>query len=126
MTHSGLEPIKDGAKPFLSVLTQDSGLIRAIRVVAGSVFFLDRAGSNARAPSRALLPPAQWHFACCIQDMKEREDNDLFDALPAIKGYPRPEEPELEDLPAEWTEEDRISAGRMPDLGEIEKDPSET
>ncbi len=31
----------------------------------------------------------------------------------------------LEDLPAEWEEEDREDERRAPDLGEIEEDPSE-
>ena len=57
--------------------------------------------------------------------MKKDEDIDPFDTLPELKGYPRPDEPEVEDLPAEWQEEDRESEGRKPDLGEIEKDPSE-
>jgi hypothetical protein len=38
---------------------------------------------------------------------------------------PRPDEPEVEDLPAEWEKEDRESEGRKPDLGETEEDPSE-
>jgi hypothetical protein len=57
--------------------------------------------------------------------MKEPQDIDPLDTLPVIKGYPRPDEPELEDLPSEWQEEDRASERRTPDLGEIEEDPSE-
>jgi hypothetical protein len=40
---------------------------------------------------------------------------------PKKKDAPEP----LEDLPAEWAEEDRESERRAPDLGEIEEDPSE-
>ena len=57
--------------------------------------------------------------------MKPDEDADTSGILAAPKGYPRPDEPELEDLPAEWREEDLESEGRKPDLGEIEEDPSE-
>jgi len=32
---------------------------------------------------------------------------------------------DLEDLPAEWAEEDREIEGRKPDLGETEEDTSE-
>jgi hypothetical protein len=42
-----------------------------------------------------------------------------------LKGYPRPDEPDLEDLTAEDEEENREIEGRTPDLGEIEEDPSE-
>jgi hypothetical protein len=31
----------------------------------------------------------------------------------------------IEDLPSEWSKEDRQIEGREPDLGEIEEDPSE-
>ena len=31
----------------------------------------------------------------------------------------------IEDLPAEWSKEDREIEGRKPDLGEVEEDPSE-
>jgi hypothetical protein len=31
----------------------------------------------------------------------------------------------IEDLPSEWSNEDREIEGRKPDLGEIEEDPSE-
>lgn len=58
--------------------------------------------------------------------MKEQEDNDPFDTLPAIEGYPRQDEAEVEDLPSNWQEEDRIIEGRTPDLGETEEDSSET
>ena len=57
--------------------------------------------------------------------MTEQENSDPFDKVPASKGYPRRDEPKLEDLPSEWQEEDRKIEGRTPDLGEIEEDPSE-
>jgi len=57
--------------------------------------------------------------------MKRSEDQDPLDTLPSINGYPRPDEPKVEDMPAEWEEEDRQNEGRTPDLGEIEEDPSE-
>jgi len=57
--------------------------------------------------------------------MKEPKEVDPFDTLPVIEGYPRPDEPEVEDLQAEWLKEDRKSEGRTPDLGEIEEDTSE-
>jgi hypothetical protein len=47
------------------------------------------------------------------------------DVLPKLPGYPRPDEPKLEDLPSEWAQEDRDMEGRKPDLGEDEEDPSE-
>ena len=53
------------------------------------------------------------------------EDIDPLDTLPTIMGYPRPGEPAVEDLPAEWREEDRQRERRKPDLGEIEEDPTE-
>jgi hypothetical protein len=31
----------------------------------------------------------------------------------------------IEDLPSEWSKEDRENENRKPDLGEIEEDPSE-
>lgn len=31
----------------------------------------------------------------------------------------------IEDLPSEWSEEDRHDEGRAPDLGELDEDPSE-
>ncbi len=31
----------------------------------------------------------------------------------------------IEDLPAEWSKEDRADEGREPDLGELDEDPSE-
>jgi len=34
---------------------------------------------------------------------------------------PRP----IEDLPSEWSKEDRDIEGREPDLGELDEDPSE-
>jgi hypothetical protein len=50
---------------------------------------------------------------------------DTFDTLPVQKGYPRPDEPDLEDAQAEEEEENREMEGRTPDLGEVEEDPSE-
>lgn len=41
------------------------------------------------------------------------------------KVTPLPDEPKLEDLPAEYEEENREMEGRTPDLGETEEDPSE-
>jgi hypothetical protein len=58
--------------------------------------------------------------------MKQQNDeNNPFDTLPVLKGYPLPGESKVEDLPAEWLEEDRVMEGRTPDLGELEEDPSE-
>ena len=57
--------------------------------------------------------------------MKEKDDINPFDALPELKERPRADEPELEDLPEQWQEEDREISGRTPDLGETEEDPSE-
>jgi hypothetical protein len=57
--------------------------------------------------------------------MKEPEDINPLDTLPKLKDYPRPDEPEVEDLPKDWEDEDREISGRTPDLGEIEEDPSE-
>jgi hypothetical protein len=48
-----------------------------------------------------------------------------LDILPKLRGYPRPDEPKLEDLPSEWAEEDREMENREPDLGEDEEDSSE-
>ncbi len=31
----------------------------------------------------------------------------------------------IEDLPSEWSKEDREEEGREPDLGELDEDPSE-
>ena len=31
----------------------------------------------------------------------------------------------IEDLPSEWSKEDREDEGREPDLGELDEDPSE-
>jgi hypothetical protein len=31
----------------------------------------------------------------------------------------------IEDLPSEWSQEDRVNEGRAPDLGELDEDPSE-
>jgi hypothetical protein len=31
----------------------------------------------------------------------------------------------IENLPSEWSKEDRDDAGREPDLGELDEDPSE-
>jgi hypothetical protein len=31
----------------------------------------------------------------------------------------------IEDLPSEWSKEDREIEGRKPDLGEVDEDPSE-
>jgi len=53
----------------------------------------------------------------------------MFDMSKAAKAPdkvdPRPGEGKLEDLPEEWSEEDREIEGRKPDLGEIEEDISE-
>lgn len=38
---------------------------------------------------------------------------------------PQPGEGKLEDLPAEWVQDDIKDEHRKPDLGEIEEDPSE-
>lgn len=42
-----------------------------------------------------------------------------------LKGYPEPGQGGMEDMPAEWANEDREMEGRKPDLGETEEDPSE-
>ncbi len=52
------------------------------------------------------------------------DENDPLDTLPVLKGYPRPDEAPPEDLPAEWSREDRDLEGRKPDLGETEEDTS--
>jgi len=57
--------------------------------------------------------------------MRPNHENDPFDTPPVLKGYPRKDEPPLEDLPAEWLEDDRAIEGKLPDLGEIEEDTSE-
>jgi hypothetical protein len=57
--------------------------------------------------------------------MKPNDETDPLDVLPEIKGYPRKDEAEVEDMPSEWLEEDRLMEGRTPDLGEAEEDPSE-
>jgi hypothetical protein len=61
----------------------------------------------------------------CGPNMKLNTDDNPFDTKPTLKGYPRPGESEVEDLPTEWREEDRVFEGRMPDLGELDEDPSE-
>jgi hypothetical protein len=43
---------------------------------------------------------------------------------PVLKGYPRPDEEKVEDLPSEWSKEDREIEDRKPDLGETEEDTS--
>ncbi len=42
-----------------------------------------------------------------------------------LKNYPRPDEPPLEDLPLDWSEEDVKEEGREPNLGELDEDPDE-
>jgi len=44
---------------------------------------------------------------------------------PRLKGLRRPEEPDLENLPKEWAEEELESERRKPDLGELDDDPEE-
>jgi hypothetical protein len=53
---------------------------------------------------------------------KRSEEDDLADAR---VDHLTPEEPKPEDLPLEWSKEDRWIEGRKPDLGETEDDTSE-
>ena len=58
--------------------------------------------------------------------MSQRANNedDPLDKLPVLKNYPRPDEPAPEDLPREWSDEDRKLERRKPDLAETEEDAS--
>ncbi len=59
------------------------------------------------------------------KNTEEPEDLMKNDKPKELKGYPRKDETDLENLPEDWLEEDAVIAGRKPDLGEQEEDEAE-
>ena len=58
----------------------------------------------------------QWWETEDMKPIDKRIDEDIKEGK-----VPDP----IEDLPSEWSKEDRDLEGREPDLGELDEDPSE-